>query len=98
MKNKLFLIVLCLPLVTGCEFLHSDRVIPPTDGITRVVVDPRVLQGCDSIPELLGDIDMDKLVDHYIGLVKLYGICSAKQRMSVQAIRELANLPVNKND
>ncbi len=95
MKKLVFSIVLLLPVLAGCEFLHPDRKIPQTDGVSRVVVDPRVLAGCDKIPELQGDIDFDKLAEHYIGLVRLYGICSAKQRMSIQAIRELANLPVD---
>lgn len=96
MKKHIFLIAILLPAITACEFLHPERKIPSTDGISRVVVDPRILQGCDPIPELLGDIDFDKLAEHYVNLIKLYGICSAKQRISIQAIRELANLPTNK--
>lgn len=92
MKKHIFLIAGLLPVITGCNFLHPEKV-PPTDGITRVVVDPRVLQGCEPVPELLGDIDFDVLAEHYIQLIKLYGICSAKQRISIQAIRDLANLP-----
>jgi len=98
MKKHVFLIALLLPLITACEFLHPERSIPTTDGLTRVVVDPRVLQGCDPIPELLGDIEFDKLAEHYVNLIKLYGLCSAKQRISIQAIRELANLPTGKKE
>lgn len=97
MSNKTSIILALTLLISGCYSLHPEK-IPQTDGITRVVVDPRVLEGCVPVPELLGDIDFDKLADHYINLIRLYGICSAKQRMSIQAIRELANLPVNKKD
>lgn len=98
MKNLVFYIVLLTGLsLSGCKTLNHNST-PPTDGISRVVVDPRVLQGCDPIPQLSGDVDFDVLVDHYVGLVKLYGICSAKQRISIQAIRELANLPVGKRE
>lgn len=96
MKNKVFFIFLSVLSLSGCS-IFAQKKIPVTDAVTRVVVDPRVLAGCEPIPEIQGDIDFDRLADHYIGLIKLYGICSAKQRMSIQAIRELANLPVNKD-
>ena len=98
MKIRIFLIAGLLPVMSGCYFLHPEQNIPNTDGVSRVVVDPRVLQGCDPVPELVGDIDFDVLADHYVNLIKLYGICSAKQRISIQAIRELANLPPTKQD
>ena len=98
MKIRILFIGLLLPFLSACHFLHPDRAIPNTDGVSRVVVDPRVLAGCAAIPEIQGDIDFEKLADHYIGLVKLYGICSAKQRISIQAIRELANLPQAQKD
>lgn len=98
MKTKALIIVLIAAALNGCSIFENFRQKPPpVDLNTRVVIDPRILAGCDQIPEITGDIDLDKLVDHYVGLIKLYGICSAKQRISIQTIRELANLPVDKS-
>lgn len=98
MKTKALIIVLFVTTLSGCSIFDKFKTPDlPANLNSRVVIDPRILAGCDQIPEITGDIDLDKLVDHYVGLIKLYGICSAKQRISIQAIRELANLPIDKS-
>ena len=87
------LVLIPLILVAGCAwFKKSNTETPPIPATpNRVVVDPKSLQACESLPKFMGR-DYVELADHYLTVISLYGQCSLKQLESITIIRKLSNL------
>lgn len=92
MKKLIFIIALCLPLLNGCSIFQKKVLPPPAAQPERVVVDPKLLEPCQSLPTLVAT-EMSDIAQHYITLIGMYGTCSIKQDASISTIRNLANLP-----
>ncbi len=89
MKKTVLIGILCLPLLTGCSVL--DFFQKPDSG-RQVQVDPKLLQPCQPLDNLVNTSD-EGVAEHHIRTIAAYGVCAKQQDSSIKAIRTLANLP-----
>jgi predicted small lipoprotein YifL len=93
---KKLLIILSVLSLTGCGLLGGlfhkpPDSAPPAAKETKVVVDPKLLQACERLPNLAANT-YEQVAEHYLTVISLYGQCALKQLESIEAIRKLSNL------
>ena len=94
MKKAILTCVITVPLLVGCEVFpkNSTPTLIPPAVTTRIVIDPKLLQECESLPLLPEPVTYEVIAEHYINTIGAYGVCAAKQRASISTIKTLANL------
>lgn len=87
------LVLIAFLFLSGCSiFTNSDKKLLPIPSTeNRVVVDPKLLEACQPLPNFLGTT-YEQLADHYLTIINLYGQCSIQQLNSIKVIRKLTNL------
>lgn len=98
MKKAILISLLLSVSLSGCAFsdFFRNREVEPVGTNTRVVVDPKLLQSCDTLPPLKTKADFEDVAENHITIIGLYGKCSAKQDDSIKTIRKLANIEEKK--
>lgn len=85
---KKFLIVLIIPLLTACWPFNTRPDVPiPQD--RAVLIDREILKQCQPIPNISTTEDIGV---KYVELIGVYGICSNRQRASIEVIKKLGNI------
>jgi len=95
MKKLIVIPYLLFTMLVGCGNFQKNFVEPtpiPAATTQRVMVDPKSLEPCQTLPTLQPKPSYDNIAEHYILIIGLYGNCMLKQSSSIQLIRKLSNL------
>lgn len=101
MKKALSIIILCLPLLTGCGLLNFfKKSDPPIITEKVVVVDPKLLQPCDPLVTLVipqGTQNKDPyLVENLTTNATIYANCRDSNDAKAAYIRKVTNNEITK--
>ena len=91
MKNTILFGILCLAILTGCSSFGKNQNSGVLVTPDNIVVDSRLQQPCDPLPNIPTTGNFDDIATHYINTIGMYGDCAIKQDASIKAIKKFSN-------